>query len=90
MGQSQNHTIQCVLLLNIFTEKVFIILWAWYSILSAVTFCNLLSWIYALFNDRSTEHFILNHLEMSGERVFSNDCPKGLTAIQIQVERYFV
>ncbi len=83
MGQSQNHTIQCVLVLNIFTEKVFLVLWGWYSVLSTITFCNLMAWFYSLCNDRSVEHFIINHLEMSGQKVFSNNSAQGLDEVPL-------
>ncbi|CAI4228165.1 unnamed protein product [Auanema sp. JU1783] len=64
MGNIQKHTVQCVLLLNVFTEKIFIILWAWYLILAAFTTCNLFSWAFIIFSETSKEHFIINHLEM--------------------------
>ncbi|CAD6196767.1 unnamed protein product [Caenorhabditis auriculariae] len=64
MGNLQSYTVQCVLLLNLMTEKIFLILWAWYLILGAFTFCNLVSWVVAVFNFTSIEHFVLNHLEM--------------------------
>uniref|UniRef100_A0A915CUU2 Innexin n=1 Tax=Ditylenchus dipsaci TaxID=166011 RepID=A0A915CUU2_9BILA len=88
MGQTQNHTVQCVLLLNVFTEKVFIVLWGWYVILASITLCNLSTWIFNFMNPRSLEHFVYNHLEMSGERVFANSSDKGLQAIQEQVARF--
>ncbi|KAI1708145.1 innexin domain-containing protein [Ditylenchus destructor] len=88
MGQTQNHTVQCMLLLNIFAEKVFIVLWAWYAILGAITLSNFTMWIFSFINPRSSEHFIYNHLEMSGERVFANSSDKGLKEIQIQVDRF--
>ncbi|ETN73110.1 S25 ribosomal protein [Necator americanus] len=64
MGNIQKHTVQCVLLLNVFTEKIFIVLWAWYMFLGTLTACNLFSWMFAMFSETSKEHFIINHLEM--------------------------
>lgn len=65
MGNIQKHTVQCVLVVNVFVEKVFILLWAWYVVLSAVTAISLINWMYLLCGECSKEHFLLNHLEMS-------------------------
>lgn len=78
MGQTQNFTVQCVLLLNVFTEKAFIVLWAWYNVLTLLTLFNLTTWIFSLANPRSSEHFIFNHLEMSGENCFACESARGL------------
>lgn len=88
MGQTQNHTVQCVLILNIFTEKIFIVLWLWYTILIAITVGNLSSWMYTFLDGPSTEHFIHNHLEMSGERIFTNNSDKGFKG-RIRID-YFI
>ncbi|KAL6739235.1 hypothetical protein Aduo_012711 [Ancylostoma duodenale] len=64
MGNIQTHTVQCVLLINVFTEKIFIVLWAWYIFLGTLTACNLFSWMFAIFSETSKEHFLINHLEM--------------------------
>ncbi|VDK72767.1 unnamed protein product [Litomosoides sigmodontis] len=66
MGNIQTHTVQCVLVVNLFTEKIFIFLWAWFIVLATLTSLNVLNWIYLLTENCSKEHFILNHLEMSG------------------------
>uniref|UniRef100_A0A0K0EG62 Innexin n=1 Tax=Strongyloides stercoralis TaxID=6248 RepID=A0A0K0EG62_STRER len=64
MGQRQKHTVQCVLVINIFTEKIFIILWFWFSLLFTLTVCNLFAWIFSLYNETSRNHFIINNLIM--------------------------
>ncbi|KAM3725145.1 Innexin-7 [Dirofilaria immitis] len=66
MGNIQTHTVQCVLVVNLFTEKIFILLWAWFMVLAALTSLSVFNWIYLLTENCSKEHFILNHLEMSG------------------------
>uniref|UniRef100_A0A914E065 Innexin n=1 Tax=Acrobeloides nanus TaxID=290746 RepID=A0A914E065_9BILA len=73
MGQVVNHTVQCVLLLNLFTEKVFILLYAWFVVLVTFTILNLTSWITAIFSSASREHFIFIHLEMSQDEDFDTD-----------------
>lgn len=70
MGQSVNHTVQCVLILNVFMEKAFVLLWAWYMVLAALTLANITAWFYGFLSSASAEHFIFNHLEMSGEDLF--------------------
>lgn len=65
MGNLQNHTVQCVLVVNVLTEKVFILSWTWFAALSALTAISFIQWLYFLCGDCSKEHFLLNHLEMS-------------------------
>ncbi|VDD93962.1 unnamed protein product [Enterobius vermicularis] len=70
MGNVQNHTVQCVLVVNVLTEKVFILFYCvllltWYAILTAFTVISFIQWLYFLCGSCSKEHFLLNHLEMS-------------------------
>lgn len=87
MGNTQTYTVQCVLLLNIMTEKIFIILWAWYLILISFTVCNLTSWLFAVFNDTYNEHFLINHLEMS-EMPFDKENLKNHEHIERFMTKY--
>lgn len=45
MGQVRPYTIQCVLVINLFNEKVYIFLWFWFAFLLLATACNVISWI---------------------------------------------
>nr|CAD2190569.1 unnamed protein product [Meloidogyne enterolobii] len=58
MGQSVNHTVQCVLVLNVFMEKAFMLLWGWYTVLAIITLANISAWFYGYLSTASAEHFI--------------------------------
>jgi len=49
IGQSRPHTVQCVLMINMFTEKIYIFLWFWFFALAIITTINLLLWLYRAF-----------------------------------------
>jgi len=45
LGQQRPHTIQCVLILNMFIEKIYLFLWAWFLFTLVLTTINLLWWV---------------------------------------------
>uniref|UniRef100_A0A915P6N7 Innexin n=1 Tax=Meloidogyne floridensis TaxID=298350 RepID=A0A915P6N7_9BILA len=44
MANIQKYSVQCVLVINIFTEKIFILLWFWYGILLVATSISFIYW----------------------------------------------
>ena len=61
------HTVQCVVPVNIFTEKIFTILWFWLLILNFINVYNFLKWTIYYFSFKTRVNFILRHLLKSNE-----------------------
>ncbi|VDL89639.1 unnamed protein product [Schistocephalus solidus] len=60
MGSNQHrYTIQCVLRVNIFNEKIYIFLWFWFFLISAVNLLSLLKWTYSKRSQKCAEDFEL-------------------------------
>ena len=43
-----HHTVQCVLPINLFNEKVYIFVWFWYVFVAFLTFLSFLMWIFKI------------------------------------------
>uniref|UniRef100_A0A1I8GB50 Innexin n=1 Tax=Macrostomum lignano TaxID=282301 RepID=A0A1I8GB50_9PLAT len=72
------YTVQCVLPVNHFVEKVYIFLWFWFIILAALTAINTLSWIIRTLIPQQRVDFVKQYLRAM--RLISNteerDCAK--------------
>ncbi|CAH1798820.1 unnamed protein product [Owenia fusiformis] len=66
-GQNiHRHTVQCVLPINLFNEKIYIIIWFWLVILAGITIFSLLRWFYTMcFSSRSK--YIKEYLRLVGD-----------------------
>uniref|UniRef100_A0A915J2C2 Innexin n=1 Tax=Romanomermis culicivorax TaxID=13658 RepID=A0A915J2C2_ROMCU len=73
LGNVHRYTVQCVLVINIFTEKIFILLWLWYSILIVITGVNLVYWTVITFTPRERIRFVSRHLELADRIIASAD-----------------
>lgn len=70
LGQDRPHTVQCVLMLNMFNEKIFLILWFWFMFLIITTFINLIWWFYRVFIINRSIKMINDALEVSSQKNF--------------------
>ncbi|XP_013412155.1 innexin unc-9-like, partial [Lingula anatina] len=61
----QRYTVQCVLPVNMFNEKIFMFLWFWFVIVSAATTLGFFAWLSDLLPSRR-RHFIRKHLKVTG------------------------
>ncbi|KAK5966536.1 Innexin unc-9 [Trichostrongylus colubriformis] len=69
LGNVHRHTVQCVLVVNMLTEKIFIFLWIWLSVLGLLTTMNLLFWLCALASSHCRQNFVAKHLDMESDQI---------------------
>uniref|UniRef100_A0A915EAA9 Innexin n=1 Tax=Ditylenchus dipsaci TaxID=166011 RepID=A0A915EAA9_9BILA len=65
LGNVQKHTVQCVLVINIFTEKVFVLLLVWYTFLVVVSLISLGNWLISSIPFEARKKFIARRLELA-------------------------
>ncbi|KAI6230067.1 Innexin [Aphelenchoides fujianensis] len=88
MGNLQQHSIQCVLLINLLNEKIFILLWFWfvscrkvermmglfrYAFLLCLSICSFSYYFAIIVSPWDNRRFITRHLEMGEERFDHRD-----------------
>ncbi|CEF60894.1 Innexin family-containing protein [Strongyloides ratti] len=67
LGNTQRHSVQCVLVINIFNEKIFILIWLWFSLLLVATTFDALYWFNVSIFHRDRLRFVLRHLELTSD-----------------------
>ncbi|KAL3091741.1 hypothetical protein niasHT_024323 [Heterodera trifolii] len=67
LGNIQRHSVQCVLVINIFNEKIFILLWLWFCVLFFITLFDALYWFSVSLFHRDRFRFVLRHLELTSD-----------------------
>lgn len=64
LGNKHRHTVQCVLMINMFNEKVYIFVWWWLIIVGVATFFSLFYWMLATMSTRRDMTFIRQYLKV--------------------------
>ncbi|GMT10764.1 hypothetical protein PFISCL1PPCAC_2061, partial [Pristionchus fissidentatus] len=67
LGNTQRHSVQCVLVINIFNEKIFILIWLWFILLFVASTLDMLYWFSISLFHRDRFRFILRHLELTSD-----------------------
>ncbi|CAI4223039.1 unnamed protein product [Auanema sp. JU1783] len=65
LGNNQRHSVQCVLVINIFNEKIFILIWLWFTLLFVASALDMLYWFSISMFHRDRLRFVLRHLELT-------------------------
>uniref|UniRef100_A0A0M3IMM4 Innexin n=1 Tax=Ascaris lumbricoides TaxID=6252 RepID=A0A0M3IMM4_ASCLU len=68
LGNVHRHTVQCVLVINMFTEKIFVFLWLWLLLLSFGTAINLVVWTLSLAFAAWRHSFVTKFLECESDQ----------------------
>ncbi|KAK6767105.1 hypothetical protein RB195_026493 [Necator americanus] len=72
----QKYSVQCVLVINIFNEKIFVILWFWYLLLFVSAAFTFVTWFFVLLFPCFSRWFIEQHLELSSLDSFDSESMK--------------
>ncbi|XP_045161268.2 innexin unc-9-like [Mercenaria mercenaria] len=81
----QPHTVQCVLPINLFNEKVFLFIWFWFIIVALITCSNILFWFWRSLFQRNRTCFVKKYLTVSSRIHTSMDkklCKKFATYLR--------
>jgi hypothetical protein len=65
VGIVHRYTVQCVLPINLFNEKIFLILWFWILLLAAFNIGDFISWILRIVNVDSRSAYVQRKLVMN-------------------------
>jgi hypothetical protein len=57
-----DYVVQCALTINLFSEKIFIIIWFWYAVVSVLTLVSLVQWTLRAFYWRGQINYVKDRL----------------------------
>ncbi|VEL39460.1 unnamed protein product, partial [Protopolystoma xenopodis] len=64
LANKHRHTVQCVLPINMFNEKIFIFLWFWFILVAAINTSSFLYWSYKSSLRANRVHFVRKFLKL--------------------------
>lgn len=73
MGNIHRHTVQCVLPINLFNEKIFIFLWFWFVFVAMATCLSLTRWVWAVGFRFTRTWYVRKHLKVMDKFNRDND-----------------
>ena len=70
LGNVHRYTVQCVLPINLYNEKIYIFLWFWLVFVAVVSLLSFLTWVLRFMMRSDRLKFVRNHLKL-GDRITS-------------------
>uniref|UniRef100_A0AC35UDP8 Innexin n=1 Tax=Rhabditophanes sp. KR3021 TaxID=114890 RepID=A0AC35UDP8_9BILA len=62
LGNLHRHSVQCVLMINMFNEKIFVLLWFWFAAVAAFSTISFFSWLIASIDERGGYALISSYM----------------------------
>jgi hypothetical protein len=88
IGIIHRYTVQCVLPINLFNEKIFLILWFWILLLAAFNIGDFISWLLRIVRVENRSAYVRRKLAMKNAlRQTSIDDPIRLERMQVDDKR---
>ncbi|CAF1601300.1 unnamed protein product [Adineta ricciae] len=75
IGIIHRYTVQCVLPINLFNEKIFLILWFWIILLATFNICDFISWLLRILRVDGRSAYVRRKLALN--RAVSRDSADG-------------
>jgi len=72
LGNLHRYTVQCVLPVNLFNEKIFLFIWFWLVIVAVVTCVSTLAWILRAATRSERHRYALRYLNIAGKIKVTN------------------
>ena len=92
VGNVQRYTVQCVLPINMYAEKMYIFLWFWMCIVLALTLLSLIVWILQMTVTRDKVRYVQNHLKSKNriETTFDNQLSRDFVGHYLRSDGVFL
>ncbi|XP_053383041.1 innexin unc-9-like isoform X3 [Mercenaria mercenaria] len=73
MNNVKRYTVQCVLPINMFNEKLFLFLWFWFCLLAILNVFSMANWLYLIIWKKNNYNFVMKYFKIDGQRLKQAD-----------------
>jgi hypothetical protein len=73
LNNVHRYTVQCVLPVNLFNEKIFLVIWFWYLVTAVMTCGSLVMWTWRVFLRQNRPRYLRKYLRLKGKILGEED-----------------